>query len=522
MEASFTPVTGSGGLAPLTYSVSPGLPAGLMFNTSMGAITGTASVTSVATSYTVTVTDADNATATASFNLTVDSALVATQAIASTALTVNHAALAFTPVTGSGGDAPLSYSVSPGLPTGLMFNTSTGAITGTPSVTSTATTYTVTATDENNATATANFSLTVNSAVVAVQSIGVERLTFYQEAASSIPVTGSGGTSPLTYSVSPGLPAGLVLNASTGAISGTPTVASAATTYTVTVTDANGGTAQASFSLSVAQQASMTVVSANPTTATPVQSVTLSAMVASAVAGTPVTPSGTVTFFDGATQLGMPVPLAGGMAQLVMPSLPPGQTAMITAVYSGDGNFFGGTSGNSASVVVGPLDFTFTNAGTAAYTAAPGAVATYNFALAPLNDSYAGPVNFTVTGLPAGAVASFTPSSVAADGGAVPVTMTVKTASATAHKDNNGNSPLGRGIVLALLLLPFGMKRKLREKLRGRMLLLVLLLAGMTAAVTGCGSNNGFMLQSPGTYTLTVTATSGTLQHSQIVTLIVQ
>jgi hypothetical protein len=30
------------------------------------------------------------------------------------------------------------------------------------------------------------------------------------------------------------------------------------------------------------------------------------------------------------------------------------------------------------------------------------------------------------------------------------------------------------------------------------------------------------MLQSPGTYTLTVTAASGTLQHSQTVTLIVQ
>ena len=77
-------------------------------------------------------------------------------------------------------------------------------------------------------------------------------------------------------------------------------------------------------------------------------------------------------------------------------------------------------------------------------------------------------------------------------------------------------------MVLALLLLPFGMKRRVREKLKGRMLLLVLLLAGMTAAVTGCGASNGFMLQSPGTYTLTVTASSGTLQHSQIVTLIVQ
>jgi hypothetical protein len=518
--ARFTPVTGSGGLAPLTYSVSSGLPTGLMFNTSTGAITGTASVTSGATSYTVTVTDANNATATASFSLTVGSSVVATQAIASTALTVNHAAVAFTPVIGSGGDAPLSYSVSPGLPTGLMFNASTGTITGTPTGVSGAANYTVMVTDANGATATASFSLTVDSAVAAVQAIGVESLTLYQAITPFIPVTGSGGTTPLMYSVSPGLPAGLVLNASTGVISGTPTVVSAATTYRVTVTDANGGTAQASFSLGVGQQASVTVVSANPTTATPVQSLTLSATVAPAVAGTPVTPSGTVTFFDGATQLGVPVPLAGGMAQLVVPSLPPGQTATITAVYSGDGNFLASTSSNSATVVMAPLGFTFTNTGTAAYTAAPGAVATYNFEVTPLYGSYAGPVSFSVTGLPAGATASFTPSTVAVNGGATPVVMTVQTATATAY--NRNNSPLGRGMVLALLLLPFGVKRRLREKLRGQMLLLVLLLAGMTVAMTGCGSNNGFMLQSPGTYPLTVTATSGSQQQSQTVTLIVQ
>jgi hypothetical protein len=77
----------------------------------------------------------------------------------------------------------------------------------------------------------------------------------------------------------------------------------------------------------------------------------------------------------------------------------------------------------------------------------------------------------------------------------------VQTTSATAH---NG-SPFGCGIVLALLLLPFAGKRRVREKLKGRMLLM-LLLAGLTATLTGCGSTNGS--QSPQTDTLTVTATS--------------
>jgi hypothetical protein len=148
-------------------------------------------------------------------------------------------------------------------------------------------------------------------------------------------------------------------------------------------------------------------------------------------------------------------------------------------------------------------------------------MATYNFALAPLSGSYPGPVSFSVTGLPTGATASFTPSSVAVGGGATPVVMAVQTASAIARNHNSDN-PFGRGIVLALLLLPFVAKRCVREKMKSRMLLLVLLMAGVTATLTGCGSTNGFLLQSPGTYTLTVTASSGTLQHSQTVTLIVQ
>ena len=88
------------------------------------------------TTYTVTVTDANSATATATFSLTVNGAVAATQAVASTVLIQSHAATAFTPVTGSGGTAPLSYSVSPGLPAGLTFSTASGTIIGTPTVAS--------------------------------------------------------------------------------------------------------------------------------------------------------------------------------------------------------------------------------------------------------------------------------------------------------------------------------------------------------------------------------------------------
>jgi hypothetical protein len=48
-----------------------------------------------------------------------------------------------------------------------------------------------------------------------------------------------------SYSISPALPAGLVLNTGTGVISGTPSAAAASDTYTVTATNAGGSTSTA-------------------------------------------------------------------------------------------------------------------------------------------------------------------------------------------------------------------------------------------------------------------------------------
>ena len=58
------------------------------------------------TTFTVKVTDANSATATATFSLTVNDVVTATQAIASKSLTKDQSYTAFTPVTASGGTTP--------------------------------------------------------------------------------------------------------------------------------------------------------------------------------------------------------------------------------------------------------------------------------------------------------------------------------------------------------------------------------------------------------------------------------
>ncbi|MEO8103155.1 MAG: Ig domain-containing protein, partial [Betaproteobacteria bacterium] len=66
-----------------------------------------------------------------------------------------------------------------------------------------------------------------------------------------IPVTSSGATGTLTFSISPALPAGLIFDTTNGQISGTPTAVSPSTVYTVTITDAVPSSTSATFSMSV-------------------------------------------------------------------------------------------------------------------------------------------------------------------------------------------------------------------------------------------------------------------------------
>ena len=75
----------------------------------------------------------------------------------------------------------------------------------------------------------------------------------------SAPATEDGET-PITYAISPALPAGVTLDTSTGGISGTPTATDDATDYTLTATDDNGIETTTTFSASVVASGAVTLV----------------------------------------------------------------------------------------------------------------------------------------------------------------------------------------------------------------------------------------------------------------------
>jgi hypothetical protein len=80
------------------------------------------------------------------------------------------------------------------------------------------------------------------------------------------PVTAKYGSGSRSYAISPGLPAGLNFDTGTGAITGTPSASSAATTYTVTASYSGGsGTSSKTFQLAVNASAPTIVAAFSPT-----------------------------------------------------------------------------------------------------------------------------------------------------------------------------------------------------------------------------------------------------------------
>jgi len=123
----------------------------------------------------------------------------------------------------------------------------------------------------------------------------------------------------------------------------------------------------------------LTTLTSAPNPSTYGQPVELTATVSAAGSGQP-TPTGTVTFLDGASPVGSGVDLDGGTATLPISTLTAG-THSITAVYSGDSNYPGATSSL-------PLTQTVTKATPTVYVTDAGG--TYNGTPFPATATVAG------------------------------------------------------------------------------------------------------------------------------------
>lgn len=160
---------------------------------------------------------------------------------------------------------PYTFRVATGsLPAGLVLNTTTGVVTGTPSEAVTGRSVTISMTDANGLTDTQNHTYTIAEA----PTVTPTTLAITGEEGTAITptsVSASGFTEPYSWAVSSGaLPPGLSLDTATGTVSGTPTQAGTFTAE-ITLTDDNGRTGTQTHSYDIATPPDVALYSSGTT-----------------------------------------------------------------------------------------------------------------------------------------------------------------------------------------------------------------------------------------------------------------
>jgi len=255
-----------------------------------------------------------------------------------------------------------------------------------------------------------------------------------------------------------------------------------------------------------------------PTPPTDGQMETFTATIAPAPIGVSL---GTVNFYSGVTLLGMGNLNSSGVATFTGSGLPAGAVS-ITAVFSG--NATSATSTSAATMVTVAPGFTVVGP-QAPVTVPEGGLATFPLTVPPLGGTFPLPVTLSASGLPAGAIAVFTPPIVTPGATGAPVVLTIQLPTTSAFITPSGRrTPVWPGLALAFsLCVVCGMVlgvRSLPRKMR-----LALACTGLATAalvVAGCNGAPPAPPITPGIYIVTITGTSGSLHSSTTVTIHVQ
>jgi MBG domain/Bacterial Ig-like domain (group 3)/Putative Ig domain/NHL repeat len=471
-------VSASGGTSPYTFTVSTGsLPAGLSLSAG-GVLSGTPTAVGTFT-FTIQAQDSTGSgsggpfTGSQSFSVTIaaPTVVVSPSTLPNGTVTSTYSQA----LSAAGGSGSYSYAVtSGGLPAGLSLNSTTGALTGTPTAAGVST-FAVTATDVATTGAGAPYTGSQNLSINVGKASATVTLSSLSRTYDGSPLAATASTSPvgltvtLTYNgsstppttvgaytvvgtindpnyqgtatgtltigqaqptVSWTAPAAIAygtalsatqLNASSGVAGAfvyTPpagTVLNAGANQTLSVsftpTDATDyNSATQTVQITVNKAGAAVALSANSNPSLLQSSLTFTATVSS----TAETPTGSVSFMDGTALLGSST-LSDGVATLSTSSLTVGSHS-VTAVYNGDTDLGTASSSVLSEVVldfgVSPVSGSGGAAGSGpSQLIPPGGTGNYTIAITPTSGTTFPTITYlTVTGLPPGATATLASS----------------------------------------------------------------------------------------------------------------
>lgn len=240
--------------------------------------------------------------------------------------------------------------------------------------------------------------------------------------------------------------------------------------------------------------------------------------------GSQSVPTGQVTYKDGTTTLGQSAFLDSTVTTFQTAALAVGPHT-ITAQYSGDATFVGSTSSAlTVTVTTAAPDYQISIPSGSA-TIAAGQSAAYNISITP-QGGFNGTISFACSGLPAQSSCSFNPATLTPSGSATSTTLTIATTSRTTASARTVNGPAMAALTgigfLGIVFLGVPTRRRRSLRLAG----MLLLAFGMVIGIASCGGGSKppttVSGTPPGTFSVTVTATSGTTTHSSVITLTVQ